>query len=153
MFLLFILMVSCEFQMRILKTPIFHLPIKHHSVLLSKKGVYSIDFTPVENIRDPKVLLKLLLGKNIRGELRLRYIDTDIFDKKGIIAIVDKNMTELESRILSDSVYKSIKDHEIKTIIKKMLEWGSDSELNLYKRNCQHFCNYVIKILDLELMS
>ena len=115
-------------QKQIIYTPIFHLPINHHSVLLTKEKSYLIDFSPVENIRHPKTILKLLLGKNVRGEIRLRNN-------------LDETYTEEESRLLSKMVYDSIKDPEMKSFIDN-LEWNET--MNLYTRNCQHFGRYVL---------
>jgi hypothetical protein len=136
--LLFILnVVLCEIQMQIIYTPIIHfLPYikQHHIVLLSKKDTYAVDFTPVE---ERFKIWKLISGKNIKGEVRLRRIDQETIFKK---------YTEEESRALTLATYHSIKDTEMKTVIKKLFDWNENS-MNLYTRNCQHFSRYVKSVL------
>lgn len=115
-------------QKQLIRSPIFHLPINHHSILLRNEKSYVIDFTPVEDIRNPKTILKLLSGENVRGEMRLRY------------NLDETHRTEEESRLLTQKVYESM-DHEMKSFVDS-LEW--DETLNLYTRNCQHFGRYVL---------
>ena len=153
-----IFFVVCKFQMRIMRTAIFNfLPQlkQHHLVLLSKNdGVYSIDFTPAEDRTRSKILLNLLLGRDVAGEMRLRFIENaNINDDEKIMSIWDKPLTEIESRQLSNSIYKSIKDNQIKDIVDKLLSWKSDKNqtMNLYVRNCQHFSRYAKKIIPTNL--
>jgi hypothetical protein len=120
--------VFLAIQKQLIYTSIFHLPIKHHSVLLTNEKSYLIDFIPVDNIRYPKTILKLLLGKNMRGEIRLRY------------NIDETYKTEEESRLLTQKVYESM-NPEMKNFVDS-LEW--DETMNLYTRNCQHFGRYVL---------
>jgi hypothetical protein len=128
---------------------------QHHLVLLSKNdGVYSIDFTPAEDRTRSKILLNLLLGRNVVGEMRLRYIENaNINDDEKIMSIWDNPLTEMESRALSNSIYKSINDSEIKELVDKLLSWKSDKNqtMNLYVRNCQHFSRYAKKIIPTNL--
>jgi hypothetical protein len=128
---------------------------QHHLVLLSKNdGVYSIDFTPAEDRTRSKILLNLLLGRDVAGEMRLRFIENaNINDDEKIVSIWDKPLTEIESRQLSNSIYKSIKDNQIKDIVDKLLSWKSDKNqtMNLYVRNCQHFSRYAKKIIPTNL--
>ena len=153
-----IFFVVCKLQMRIMRTAIFNfLPQlkQHHLVLLSKNdGVYSIDFTPAEDRTRSKILLNLLLGRNVVGEMRLRYIENaNINDDEKIMSIWDNPLTEMESRALSNSIYKSINDSEIKELVDKLLSWKSDKNqtMNLYVRNCQHFSRYAKKIIPTNL--
>jgi len=152
-----IFFVTCKFQMRIMHTAIFNfLPQlkQHHLVLLSKNdGVYSIDFTPAEDSSRTNILLNLLFGKDVTGEIRLRYIkNANIEDDEKIITIWDKPFTEMESRELSNSIYKSINDSEIKELVEKLLLWEikNNQTMNLYKRNCQHFSRYAKKIIPTD---
>jgi hypothetical protein len=142
--LLFILnVVLCEIQMQIIYTPIIHfLPYikQHHIVLLSKKDTYAVDFTPVE---ERFKIWKLISGKNIKGEVRLRRID-----REKIFSTLDKKCTEKESRTITLATYHSIKDSEMKTIIKKLFDWNEKKQMNLYTRNCQHFSEYTKHILS-----
>ena len=108
---MFLLLFIC---VQILYTPIFRFfPIKHHVVLLDK---YAIDFTPVDQ---PKIKWKLLLGKNVKGEVRIR------------------------NQYLNESL--SSVDPKIKSIVKKLFIWG-EKDMNLYTRNCQHFSSYAKKL-------
>lgn len=140
--------------MRIMKTSILNfLPQlkQHHLVLLSKNDdVYSIDFTPVDDRTRSKTLLNLLFGKDVKGEIRLRCIkDVNIYEEEKIMKIWDNSLTEEESRALSNSIYKSIKDEQIKEVVDKLISWKSDKNqtMNLYVRNCQHFSTYAKKII------
>lgn len=153
-----IFFVACKFQMRIMHTAIFNFLPKlkqHHLVLLSKNdGVYSIDFTPAEDRSRSKILLNLLLGKDVTGEIRLRYIkNANINDDEKIMSIWDKPFTEIESRQLSNSIYKLINDSEIKELVDKLLVWEikNNQTMNLYMRNCQHFSRYAKKIVSTDL--
>ena len=110
---------------QILRIPIFNIPfINHHVVILDK---YAIDFTSVED----KSVLKLLLGRNVKAMVRLRYRDSlEKYDE-------DKTIK------LNKSIYHSIKDPKIKSVIKSLFEWKTD--MNLYTHNCQHFSSYAKK--------
>ena len=153
-----IVICICKLQMRIMKTSILNfLPQlkQHHLVLLSKNDdVYSIDFTPVDDRTRSKTLLNLLFGKDVAGEIRLRCIkDANIYEEEKIMKIWDNSLTEAESRALSNSIYKSIKDDQIKELVDKLLSWKSDKNqtMNLYVRNCQHFSRYAKKIIPTNL--
>jgi hypothetical protein len=119
----------------------------HHLVLISKvneeNDVYTIDFTPI-NQSHMRTLRRLLLGKNVPAELRVRRLqNTNIRDDKKILKMWDYNITEKQSRELSKSVYTSIRDKEIKETISLLLLWEKNKQyMNLYTRNCQHFGNY-----------
>ena len=153
-----IFFVACKLQMRIMHTSIFNfLPQlkQHHLVLLSKNDdVYSLDFTP-KNSGQPKTLLNLLSGKNVKGEIRLRFIKNSTLweEEKILTTIWDNPLTEIESRELSNSIYNSIKDHQIKDIVDNLLSWKSDKNqtMNLYVRNCQHFSWYAKKLVSTDL--
>lgn len=154
-----IFFAACKLQMRIMHTSIFNfLPQlkQHHLVLLSKNDdVYSIDFTPVDDRTRSKTLLKLLFGRDVKGEIRLRFIENStLWEEERILTTIwDKPLTEIESRELSNSIYNSIKDCQIKDIIDKLLSWKSDKNqtMNLYVRNCQHFSGYAKKLVSTDL--
>ena len=150
-----IVICICKLQIRIMKTSIFNfLPQlkQHHLVLLSKNDdVYSIDFTPVDDRTRSKTLLNLLFGKDVAGETRLRCIkDANIYEEEKIMSIWNEPLSETESRELSNSIYKSIKDEQIKEVVHKLFEWNKDKNqtMNLYVRNCQHFSGYAKKIIS-----
>lgn len=151
--------VPPNFQMRIMPTPIFDfLPQfkQHHLVLLSKSdGVYSIDFTPVEDRRRIKTSFKMFLGKNVKGEIRIRYVKGSTLweEDKIITAICEKPFSENESRALTNTIHNSIKDKQIKNFVDNLIEWKKDKNqtMNLYIRNCQHFSRYAEKILPCDI--
>ncbi len=148
-----VLCIMCRLQMRVMHTSIlkFFPQLKlHHIVLISKVDVmerysyvYAIDFTPI-NQSHPKTLRRLLLGKNVPAELRVRRLQNiNIRDDKIILKMWDSNLSESHSRELSNSVYTSIQDKEIKEVIALFLLWEKNKQhMNLYARNCQHFGNY-----------
>lgn len=151
----FIFEIACKLQIRIMNTPIlgFFPQLKlHHIVLLKKdKNLYSIDFTPI-NQGYAKTQLQLLLGKNVEGEIRLRDLNNiDINDDKQIeIKWNNTSFEESESRELTNNVYKSIKDVQLKGLLYKLLYWEAKNNqtMNLYIRNCQHFSGYARNILS-----
>jgi hypothetical protein len=120
---------------------------QHHVVLLENNNdVYSIDFTPVEDNQRNQRLIKLLLGKNVKAAIRIRYIkNSTLWEEEKIIKTIwNKTLDENESRALTNSIYNSIKDEEIKDFVDKLLQWKLDKNqtMNLYTRNCQHFSGY-----------
>ena len=110
---------------RIIHTPIFSwLPIKHHVVLLAKKDLYALDFTPVG-----KNYLKLLLGKNVDGEIRLRRVNATINETERILSLLE--------------TCERVRPEELKEL------WtGWNQTMNMYHHNCQHFSEFVKKRLD-----
>lgn len=152
--LLFLYFVSCyesKIVIHILHTSILRITpfIKlHHIVLLSDnpiKHVYTLDFTPI-NQSYTSTLLKMAFGNNVPGHVRLRYIKTNIENKEMIIQNWDamNKVNEDSSVKLSKSVYNTIYNKEIKTIIDKSFKWLP--YMNLYNHNCQHFSHYVKNI-------
>jgi hypothetical protein len=148
-----VLCIMCKLQIRVMQTSIlkFFPQLKlHHLVLISKVDemerysyVYAIDFTPI-NQSHPKTFRRLLLGKNVPAELRIRRLQNiNIRDDKTILKMWDSNLSDSHSRELSNSVYTSIQDKEIKETIALFLRWEKNKQyMNLYTRNCQHFGNY-----------
>ena len=145
---------SCKLQMRVMKTAILNfLPqLKLHDLVLISKmnetgDIYSIDFTPI-NQSHHKTLRMLLLGKNVPAELRIRrYKNINMHDDKTILKMWDSNITEKLSRELSESIYTSIQDNEIKEMFDRFLLWEKNKQyMNLYTRNCQHFGDYAINV-------
>ena len=142
-----------KIHMKILHTSIlsFFTAIKlHHIVLLQamneKKEIYLIDFSPI-NQKHINTLLSLLFAKNVLGEIRIRHIMN--YEKNNNMIIEEWNQIndihENESQILSDKIYSNIKEDNLKKIINEIKLW--DTQMNLYKHNCQHFSSYVKKII------
>ena len=109
----------------------------HHLVLFSnpsvERSVYIVDFSPV-NQTDTSTLKNLVMGKNVPGELRIRYLkNATIHDDEKILDIID-----------SREKYVATKDKRIQKIIEKIQTWN-ETDMNMYTRNCQHFSKFAIK--------
>lgn len=149
LFLLYASSYQSQIAFRILQSSILHFApsIKlHHIVLLSdkpKQHVYTLDFTPI-NQTHRATLMKLLFGRNVPAEIRLRYIETNMENNETIMQKWSNmiNMDEYGSAELSKTVYKKIYDEQIKNIIARAFTWSP--YMNLYNHNCQHFSRYVI---------
>lgn len=95
------------------------------------KNIYIIDYSPIDDITKPDVLLKIILGKNINGKVNIFYFDK--IEKKDII---NQSYKKIPSKIklLNKKIYKIIDS------------W--DSSFNLYNHNCRHFSHYFVKSCD-----
>ena len=152
LFLLYASSYQSQIAFRILQSSILHFApsIKlHHIVLLSdkpKQHVYTLDFTPI-NQTHRATLLKLLFGRNVPAEVRLRYIETNMENNETIMQKWSNmiNMDEYGSAKLSKSVYNKIYDEQIKNIVNRAFAWSP--YMNLYNHNCQHFSDYVKKFV------
>ena len=150
--LLYITSYQTHITFRVLQSSILHFApsIKlHHIVLLSdkpKQHVYMLDFTPI-NQTHKATLLKLLFARNVRAEVRLRYVETNMENNETILEKWSTmiNMDEYASSQLSKSVYKKIDDKQIKNIVNRAFAWSP--YMNLYNHNCQHFSRYVKKFV------
>lgn len=151
--LLFLLYVASSYQSQIafhiIQSAILHFApsIKlHHIVLLSdnpKHHVYTLDFTPI-NQTHRATLLKMLFGRSVPAEVRLRYIETNMENNETIMQKWSNmiNMDEDASAKLSKNVYKKIYDKQLQNIVTRAFLWSP--YMNLYNHNCQHFSRYVI---------
>lgn len=154
--LLFFLLYASSYQsqitFRILQSSILHFApsIKlHHIVLISDKPnyhVYTLDFTPI-NQTHRATLLKLLFGRNVPAEVRLRYIETNIGYNETILQKWNdmNNVDEYGSAQLTKTIYNKIYNEQIKNIIARAFKWLP--YMNLYNHNCQHFSRYVKKFV------
>jgi hypothetical protein len=152
---LFVLIVSlhqCHITFRILQSSILHFTPSirlHHIVLLSDKPnhhVYTLDFTPI-NQTHTSILLKLLLARNVPAEVRLRRIETNMENNQTIIQKWDtmNKVNEYESVKLSKTVYNNIINKQIQVLVNTAFSWSP--YMNLYNHNCQHFSDYVKKLI------
>jgi hypothetical protein len=94
--------------------------------------------------------LKLLSFMNVPAEIRLRNIkNVDFNDESGIITnwIEKTNVDDNESKKITIKTYNSIRNKEIKKIVKHLFEQWSDA-MNLYTHNCQHFSYYVTQLYN-----
>lgn len=144
-FLLITHIFSKKLYTKIIHTPIYE-PLKScifHNIVFMKKtpfndnhqeydDVYAIDFSPVENISDWRIALKLLLGKSVKGKLRLVYFDR--IDKKSI----QKDIMSSEPVISFETINDIDPD-----IYDKIINWKP--LFQLYNHNCKHFSRYLYK--------
>ena len=142
--LLFIPILTIKFFTKIIQTPIYqstNICNFHHIILLNKmpfinnkiiyNNLYAIDFSPNDDITNYHIIKKLILGNNIKGKVRIFYIDkidlsTDIkifFDKQYKLCPID------EIKDVDNDMYNKIK------------QWNL--LFNCYKQNCQHFSYYI----------
>ena len=129
------------FYTKIMNTPIFsNKLLKYHHIVLLKKtpfiknqttynDIYIVDFIPYGNV------FELILGKKIKGTIRIFYIDkcmaSDIYR---IILIKKKQNNKLK-------LLYEIKNIDTK-LFNKLTNW--DLSFNIYNRNCRHFSKYII---------
>lgn len=127
-FTLFIITIySKYFLCKIIHNPIYPTTpiLRFHSILIIEKNnivKYAIDFSPVEDITNLNVICNLLLGKTIKGKIRIIDLSKNIFDDNYTITL-----SELEKV-----------DPYLTSIIKA---WGSSFQL--YYRNCRHFSRFI----------
>ena len=98
--------------------------------------VLTIDYTPI-NQSQPDVLLKLFMGKYVPAEVRIRKMAT-------------WNLTEWYS--LSPIGVSDVVDIDLRNKITRVIDTWNYKDIdkgflimNLYKRNCKHFSNFVIR--------
>jgi hypothetical protein len=108
----------------------------HDIIVFSDNGgLLTIDYTPF-NQSHPDVLLRLFMGKYVPAEVRIRKMTT-------------WNLTEWYG--LPSINLDNIKDIELRNKITRVIDgWNHKdidrgSTMNLYKRNCKHFSNFVIR--------
>ena len=92
-------------------------------------------------------MFPLLFGLNVPGEIRIRHLqNTNIYEQEqkltSLIDDVNTKLTPIESQTISDLVYYSIKNKEVREIVKIMRKWNT--KMNLYSNNCRHFA-YLVK--------
>ena len=123
-----------------LPTPLLHDIVIFESIDMSEK--IALDFTPVPSKSNG---MKLLLGRDISGMIRLRYIPfyIDIGDRKSILDYWKENddseirVPYVESPFLSKLISSAfLLDDFVK----------NEYRFNLYKRNCRHFRGEVQKL-------
>ena len=155
----------------------------HHVVLINifnpenrikGGGIYAIDFSPI-NQTNPKTLLKLLTGKSVPGEIRIRWIPTEgVFNDKNIkktwsclgsagnpLLGSDKGikaMNDIVNKRSSKSVHSAINlnynivqstiyNQIMDNLIQKInSDWAHD--MNLYTHNCQHFSHFCMQYIS-----
>jgi len=102
----------------------------HHIVLVKKEKLLAIDFTPM-NQSNTKTLLKLLVGKNVPAEIRIRSISN--------WSLSEWSVSNGNSLLNTTEILNEIcKINET--------QW---TYMNLYNHNCQHFSKELINNLYL----
>ena len=152
--LLFLVTVSSKkFSFQFINTPIYKsMPIClfHKIVLLENNEVnneiYAIDFSPVDNIASPNIILKLIKGEKIPGKLRLISLSKGI-DKPIFNDTLTKNLYSTQNNIF-ENCNSEITNYNLKKLEKsdpylaRIIEYW-DTSFQIYKRNCHHFSSYL----------
>jgi len=112
----------------------------HHIVLLKEtpfiddnyeySDIYAVDFSPTDDITDPSMALKLLLGNKVKGKIRMVY-----FDKIDYFSLVSSSLDQCTLCSVDQ-----IKKLDL-TLYHKIKYWKP--VFYLYSRNCQHFGRYL----------
>ena len=150
--LCFITVASNKFSFRFINSPIYKsVPIFlfHRIILLENKEknhAFAIDFSPIDNIGNPSVILKLLQGKSIQGRIRIENFPEENYkfiNKENLTnSLYVKENTILNGIEQNDTNENLLKlesiDPQLVFIIKS---WGSSFQI--YNRNCRHFANYL----------
>jgi len=106
-------------------------------VLPDNGGILTIDYTPI-NQSHPDVLLKLMMGKYVPAEVRIRRMAAwNLTEWYGLPSIA---IHDIDNNVLKQQII------EIK---KQWNQINHSRGMNLYKRNCKHFSNFVILYLQL----
>lgn len=122
------------------------------------KGMYAIDFTPIDQ-KNPKTILKLLMGRNVPAEIRVRFLKDgfnsvkEFQEIKGTWACMNyDDYNPIESMEVSESALNGVTEPElqhVKNAIKRIQkQWNS--EMNFYTHNCRHFSAFVKRFLKSE---
>jgi len=112
----------------------------HDIIVFNDNGsILTIDYTPI-NQSNPNVLMRLLIGKSVPAEIRLRKMSTwNLTEWYSLpnIDISDIDDIELRNKIIR--IIDSWNQKHMDIIIDRGLK------MNLYKRNCKHFSNFLIR--------
>lgn len=108
----------------------------HDIVVFSDNGgILTIDYTPI-NQSQPDVLLKLFLGKHVPAEVRIRKMNTWNLEEWYNLPTIDVH--DINDINLRNKIIVIIDGWNHKDIDRGL-------GMNLYKRNCKHFSNFVIR--------
>ena len=143
-----------KFSFKFIHTPIYKsnpVCLFHKSVILinnETQDIYAIDFSPVENISSPNVLIKILLGQKVKGKIRISNICKELYDsfsgepfRNNFYATNTKIFENNDYCISCENMKKLEKqDSGLVSIIKC---W--EKSFQLYDRNCHCFCHFLEK--------
>lgn len=112
----------------------------HDIVVFSDNGhVLTVDYTPI-NQSNPNVIMRLLIGKSVPAEVRIRKMAT--WNLEEWYGLPNISVSEIEDIDLRNKIIRVIdawNQKNMDIVIDRGLE------MNLYKRNCKHFSNFVIR--------
>jgi len=116
-------------------------------VVPDNNAILTIDYTPI-NQSHPDVLLKLFMGKYVPAEVRIRRMrlwNLTEWYHTPCISIDDIQNNESKNKIIK--VVNNWNHNDVDIGNSK----GNSNiiGMNLYKRNCKHFSNFVIKNFDI----
>ena len=146
--------VSRKFSFKFINTPIYNsIPsCLFHSVVLIEKNdfhnvnkgknhVFAVDFSPIENISSPNVILKLLKGKNIQGIVRVSRFSKEYLTNNNLYS-KNNPISECSDIQLTNENLNALEniDPYLVFIIKS---WGTSFQI--YNRNCRHFSYFLKK--------
>ena len=112
----------------------------HDIVIVPDNGdVLTIDYTPI-NQSHPDVLLKLFIGKYVPAEVRIRKMR--VWNLEEWYSLPSIGISDVSDIVLRNKISKVIDawNH-------KGMDIDRGLGMNLYKRNCKHFSNFVIRNL------
>jgi len=111
--------------------------IKLHDIMVipHNNSILTIDYTPI-NQSQPDVLLKLFLGKHVPAEVRIRKMNTWNLEEWYNLPTID--LHDINDINLRNKIIIIIDGWNHKDIDRGL-------GMNLYKRNCKHFSNFVIR--------
>jgi hypothetical protein len=128
-------------------------PRLHEIVILESydtKEKVAIDFTP---IRNRFTTFSLLFGRNVPGEIRIRripeYISIKNSDELLSSLIIKDNFKTISITNDTESSIQTlqIRSQMLNDFVKKAVLYDdfikNNYTMNLYKRNCRHFCSHV----------
>ena len=118
----------------------------HDIVVVSdNNAIFTIDYTPI-NQSHPDVLLKLFIGKYIPAEVRIRRMRvwnlTEWYDTPCI------TIDDIHNNVLKNKIIKVVNNWNHMDVDMDV-ENSNIIGMNLYKRNCKHFTDFVIKNFDI----
>lgn len=118
----------------------------HDIVVVSdNNAIFTIDYTPI-NQSHPDVLLKLFIGKYVPAEVRIRRMRvwnlTEWYDTPCI------TIDDIHNNVLKNKIIKVVNNWNHMDVDMDV-ENSNIIGMNLYKRNCKHFTDFVIKNFDI----
>jgi hypothetical protein len=145
---------SRKLSLKFINTPIYNsIPscLFHRVVLVEnndfqnvnkeKNDVFAIDFSPIEDISSPTVILKLLKGKNIQGMVRVSRFSKEYLTNNNLYS-KNNPISECSNIQLTNENFNALEniDPYLVFVIKS---WRTSFQI--YNRNCRHFSYFLKK--------